>query len=448
MNREQDVLDQMKDIIDPDLGKDIVTLGFIKDLKITEDGAVSFRLELTTPACPVKEQFRSACEKAVSRLPWVTSVGVALSAQARRSPMQARSPGLEHVANIIAVSSCKGGVGKSTTAVNLAYCLAQAGAKVGIFDADVYGPSLPTLVRPAETSVYQEQELIVPLEADGVKLMSFGFIPKGPGSGAAIMRGPMVSNVINQLLSGTKWGDLDYLVIDMPPGTGDVQLTLTQMIPITAAVIVTTPQELSFVDVVKGIQMFDKLKVATIAAVENMAYFICPTCDERHEVFGRGAMDRLVEQFGFKHTFEIPLAPEVSSLCDAGRPIVLEAPEHAVSAIYRDLAESVVREISRLQHGALDRPSVTYTSETGIVIALPDGGEVTWAPADLRRRCRCAHCVEEMTGQPLLRPEQVSEDIYPTQISTMGNYAVAISWSDGHGSSVYPYEVLVEAPVA
>ncbi|MFN2166439.1 MAG: Mrp/NBP35 family ATP-binding protein, partial [Anaerolineae bacterium] len=347
MSKESEVLDQMRGIIDPDLGKDIVTLGFIKDLAIDNDGNVSFVVELTTPACPVKEHFRTSCQEAVSRLPWVKSVTVSMSAQKRRSPMEANAKGLEKVANLIAVSSCKGGVGKSTTAVNLAYSLSRAGARVGIFDADVYGPSLPTMVRPEQTQVYQENDLIMPLSFGGVKLMSFGYIPQ-PGGGAAIMRGPMVSGVINQLLTGTNWGELDYLVLDLPPGTGDIQLTLAQLIPLTAAIIVTTPQELSFVDVVKGIQMFDKLKVPTIGVVENMSYFVCDQCEKKHYLFGQGAAEKLVRQFGFKNTFEIPLLPGVSVAGDSGLPIVLTEPTGPAAAIFEEVAGSLARDGAEL----------------------------------------------------------------------------------------------------
>lgn len=447
MSKEQDVLDSMRGIVDPDLGKDIVSLGFIKDLVISEAGAVSFAVELTTPACPVKEHFKTSCERAVSGLPWVTSVQVTMTAQARRAAPQAAATGLSEVANLVAVSSCKGGVGKSTTAVNLAYTLAAAGAKVGLFDADVYGPSLPTMVRPSASDLYQQNELLVPLEYEGVKLMSFGFVPKSDGDGAAIMRGPMVSQVINQLLTSTDWGALDYLVIDMPPGTGDIQLTLAQLVPLTAAVIVTTPQELSFVDVVKGIQMFDKLKVDTVAIVENMSYFVCDQCDKRHTIFGAGAANKLVEQFGFKNTFEIPVVESVSKHGDSGRPLVLEEPDSPVAAVYGELCEAVVREISTLQHAGLLRPSVSFQSEQGeILVNGPDGQQHGWKPAALRRACRCALCVEEMTGQPLLDPTQVADDIYPMSFTPMGNYAVAITWSDGHSSSIYPYTLLLNPP--
>jgi len=442
-DRNVEILDKLKSVIDPDLGKDIVTLGFIKDLHHDDAGRVSFTVELTTPACPVKERFRSDCERLVRELPWVTSVDVIMSAAPRSNPLTARAPGLKGVANILAVSSCKGGVGKSTCAVNLAYTLSRMGAKVGIFDADVYGPSLPTMVSPAITELYAVADMIQPLDYEGVKLMSFGFVPTGqPGGGAAIMRGPMVSQVINQLLTTTAWGELDYLVIDFPPGTGDIQLTLTQLIPITAAVIVTTPQQLSFVDVVKGIQMFDKLKVPTIAVVENMSYFECGTCKTRHNLFGQGARKKLVEQFGLRNSFEIPILPEISKHSDEGTPAILAVPNGQVAKIYSEIGDAVVREVSRLKFGAVDKPRVMYTPGIGIVVTMADGGERTVKPADLRRKCKCALCIEEFSGKPLLRPEEVADNVYPKSMQPMGNYAVAIQWSDGHNSSIYPYEAI------
>jgi Mrp family chromosome partitioning ATPase/DUF971 family protein len=440
MSRESDVLDSMRHIMDPDLGRDIVALGFIKNLQITDAGQVSFIVELTTPACPVKEHFRSSCIESVSRLPWVTGVNVTMSAAARSNPLVNKSRGLEKVATIVAVSSCKGGVGKSTVAVNLAYSLSLLGGKVGLFDADVYGPSLPTMVSPARTELFMDDDLIVPLEYEGVKLMSFGYANQG--GGAAIMRGPMVTQVINQLLTTTNWGELDYLVLDLPPGTGDIQLTLTQLIPITAAVIVTTPQQLSYVDVVKGIQMFDKLKVPTVAVVENMSYFQCPGCGTRHHLFGQGARARLVEQFGIRNSYEIPLRPEVSRLSDRGTPVVLADRDGDAAAPYREIAASVVQEISKLQHGGVTRPKVAYKPGTGILVTAASGATSVVVPAELRKACRCAHCIEEFSGKPLLDPASVSESVYPRSMQPMGNYAIAVTWSDGHASSIYPYETI------
>jgi Mrp family chromosome partitioning ATPase/DUF971 family protein len=442
-DRDSEILKQLSVIIDPDLGKDIVTLGFIKNLKHDDAGQVSFTVELTTPACPIKERFRTQCEQAVRQLPWVTSVAVTMSAAARPNPLANPAPGLKKVQTILAVSSCKGGVGKSTVAVNVAYTLSKMGAKVGIFDADVYGPSLPTMVSPEDTELVAAGDLIRPLEYEGVKLMSFGFVPTGPGGGAAIMRGPMVSQIINQLLTTTDWGDLDYLVIDFPPGTGDIQLTLTQLIPITAAVIVTTPQQLSFVDVVKGIQMFDKLKVPTIAVVENMSYFQCPGCGTRHELFGRGARKRLVDQFGIQNSFEIPILPEISHMSDHGNPIALGEPDGTAAQTYSAICDAVVREVSRIRFGAAEKPRLAYAPGKGITVTLAGNEQRTVNPAELRRACRCAICVEEFTGERRLKPEDVPNDVFPKTMAPMGNYAVAIAWSDGHSSSIYPYESIL-----
>ncbi len=366
----------------------------------------------------------------------------------KTNPLQQRAPGLQQVTNLVAVSSCKGGVGKSTVAVNLACTLQKNGFRVGLFDADVYGPSLPTLVRPASTDLFSRDELILPIDYKGLKCMSFGYVPTGPGgSGAAIMRGPMVTQIINQLLTGTAWGALDYLIIDMPPGTGDVQLTLTQLIPLTAAVIVTTPQEISFVDVVKGIQMFQKLKVPTVAVVQNMAYFQCDECSKKHYLFGEGVRQRLVNQFGIKNAFDLPLVPELASLSDAGTPLVKEVPNHSLTKIFEALADATVTEIERMRQDSEGTPSVRHVIGRGIVVTWPDGQEQDIAPDLLRRQCRCALCVEETTGRPLLDPASVPEDIYPTAIQPMGNYAVSIHWSDGHTSSIYPYDSLSTPPL-
>lgn len=439
MNREQDVMKALAGVLS--------SPGHVKDLNISEAGDVSFSIAPPGSPSPANEKLKKLCEDAVGRLPWVQSVLVMLAAQPRQgaNPLVSTSPGLAKVTNILAVSSCKGGVGKSTVAVNLAFTLSRMGNKVGIFDADVYGPSLPTMVTPDNTDVYADDDMIVPLEFEGVKLMSFGFVsgPSGNGGGPAIMRGPMVTQVINQLLTTTKWGELDYLVIDFPPGTGDIQLTLLQLIPLTAAVIVTTPQQLSFVDVVKGIQMFDKLKVPTIAAVENMSYYVCESCGAKKYLFGRGAREKLIAQFGMTYSFEVPIRPEISAHGDSGRPFVLEPNAKDINDIYRKIGDAVTSEIARLKAGNVARPKVAYAAGRGIVVTLADGTEKIVNAAALRRKCRCALCIEEMSGRPLLKPEDVSEHVYPTAFQPMGNYAVAIQWSDGHNTSIYPYDSIL-----
>ena len=444
MTRQDEVLRQLNRVIEPATGQDVVTLGLIQNLSISEDGGVSFTLDAATQAEEVRQQLKRTSEQAINELTWVTDTMVMLSPprQVRENPLLAKSPGLKNVRHIIAVSSCKGGVGKSTVAVNLAYALARQSFRVGLFDADIYGPSLPTMVQLPDPELYQRDDLIVPLDYMGVKLMSFGYVPSA--SGAAIMRGPMVTQIINQLLTTTNWGELDYLVLDLPPGTGDVQLTLTQLIPITAAVIVTTPQHLSFVDVVKGIQMFDKLKVPTIALVENMSYFQCPDCSKRHYLFGQGARQRIVDQYGIGHTFELPIDTELSKCGDGGVPLVLLQPKSATTDIMVSLAAAVHREVEVLEKGLKLRPRVSYIPGTGIEVRLDDEHVSAIHPAELRRKCRCAHCVEEFSGKPLLDPNDVPDHVYPVRMQPMGNYAMAVQWSDGHSSSIFPYEMLIE----
>ncbi len=441
MDTKADVLSRLSTIIDPDLGRDIVSLGFIKNLVIDEAiGEVSFTVELTTPACPVKEQFRSDCRERLMSLSWVKTVNVTMTGATKQAGVRSAGPGLAEVKTIVAVSSCKGGVGKSTTAVNLAFAMAGRGGRVGIFDADVYGPSLSTLIKAEFNGLYQKNKLIIPVEHEGLKLMSFAYAGANTGGGPAIMRGPMVTQVINQLLTGTDWGALDYLVIDMPPGTGDTQLTLSQLIPITAAIIVTTPQQLSFIDVEKGIQMFDKLKIPTVAVVENMSYFQCQNCDARHTPFGAGSMRKLVEQYGFTNAFTLPIVEQISRLSDAGVPIVVDDPDAEVSGIYRDLADAVIREVSTIVHGGRTTPTVEYDTEAGDAVFRSASATIRIPGRELRLHCRCARCINELTGDRILRDDDVPVTVHPEQINPMGNYAVSVAWSDGH-ASIYPYDM-------
>ncbi len=446
MDRKAEVLKKLSVIIDPDLGKDIVSLGFIKKLRISEDGAVSFEIELTTPACPVKEQFRTQAEVAVRALPWVCSVSVSLSAQTSKgaSALKAVSEGLKKVRHIVAVASCKGGVGKSTVAVNLAYSLSRQGASVGIFDADIYGPSLSTMVDVGDQTLTGQGNFVNPLIYEDVRLMSIGYVQNESGEkGPAIMRGPMVSQVLNQLLTQTDWGDLDYLILDFPPGTGDIQLTLCQLLAVTAAVIVTTPQKISFVDVVKGIQMFDSLQVPTVAVVENMSYFLCESCSHKHTLFGAGAGKQLGDEFGFEHVIALPMTTDVSTYGDGGGPLVVAAPDSPVSKQFAALSETVVREISKVMFGGQEKPTVVYEKETGIVFREKGAVSVTVSPYTLRLACRCAYCIDEMSGQKTLDPDTVTRDVVPESIEPMGNYAIRVAWSDGH-SSIFPYKIFAQ----
>lgn len=445
-DRKQKLLDVLSEIIDPDLHQNIVSLGFIKNLEVTEAVGlpnkydVSFSVELTTPACPVKEVFQSDCKRLAEGIEWVASANVTMTASPPDQNIATSTGALDHVNALIAVASCKGGVGKSTTAVNLAFSLAAQGARVGIMDTDIYGPSLPTLVEPDDRAVQFSDGRIRPLTYKGVKLMSFGYV--NPDS--AIMRGPMIANVLNQLLTTTQWGALDYLILDLPPGTGDVQLTLSQIVNITAAVIVTTPQKLSFVDVVKGIDMFDKVSVPSIAVVENMSYFVAPDNGVRHYIFGKGHRQRLVDQYGVTNSFSMPIDASLSEQSDIGIPYVVSNPDSLVAKEYQSMASSVVREVAKIKHGGPGIPEVVFEEESGHIIvkqrqALSD--QEIWPPT-LRRECRCALCVDEMTGRVKLNPSDIPESVKPRSIRPVGNYAVEINWSDGH-QSLYPYSRFV-----
>ncbi|KAH1241173.1 Fe-S cluster assembly factor, chloroplastic [Glycine max] len=428
---EDDVLKALSQIIDPDFGTDIVTCGFVKDLLIDKAlGEVSFRLELTTPACPIKDVFEQKANEVVAMLPWVKNVKVTMSAQPARPIYAEQLPaGLQTISNIVAVSSCKGGVGKSTVAVNLAYTLADMGARVGIFDADVYGPSLPTMVSPENRLLVMnpEKKTIIPTEYLGVKLISFGFA----GQGRAIMRGPMVSGVINQLLTTTEWGELDYLIIDMPPGTGDIQLTLCQVVPLTAAVIVTTPQKLSFIDVAKGVRM----------CLVLLLWRTCVILMLMENDITHLAEVQVVQQFGIPHLFDLPIRPTLSASGDSGMPEVVADPQGEVSKIFQNLGVCVVQQCAKIRQQV--STAVTYDkSIKAIKVKVPDSKEEFFLhPATVRRNDRSAQSVDEWTGEQKLQYGDVPEDIEPEEIRPMGNYAVSITWPDGF-SQIAPYDQL------
>lgn len=436
------MLQALSNIQDPDLGTDIVSCDFVKDLSISRDGQVAFRLQLTTPACPVKDEFLRQARAYVGQLPWVTGVEVTLDAAPQAIAGQSERPGgLKSVAHIIAVSSCKGGVGKSTTAVNLAYTLAQMGARVGIFDADVYGPSLPTMVSPSERVMRMDPatKALTPTEYEGVQLVSFGFA----GQGSAIMRGAMVSGLVQQMLTTTDWGVLDYLVIDFPPGTGDIQLTICQSLGLSAAVIVTTPQKLSFIDVAKGIRMFARLLVPCVAVVENMAYFEAD--GKRHFPFGRGSGERIQAEFGLPNLTRMPIVPDLSAAGDSGRPLVVEDPTCAASQAYMQLGAAVVTEVAKLQ--AATRPTVRYVEARGaIALSLPDSAQDIWLdPAVVRRNDTSARSMNEWTQERTLDFQLIPDRVVPQSINALGNYAVQITWQDGF-NQVATFELLQRLP--
>ncbi len=428
MTTIQKILNTLKVIIDPDLNKDIVSLGFVKNVQI-KDTEVSFDIELTTPACPVKDEFQRKAEELVLALDGVEKVNVRLTSQQRQAPSndEKMPSSLKDVKAIIAISSCKGGVGKSTVAAQLAQELALKGFKVGLVDADIHGPSVPTLFDLNNTPVYvNEQQLLMPIEKNGLKIMSFGFLL---GDGPAVMRGPMVSRYVQQVLHQTAWGELDYLFIDMPPGTGDVQLTITQTIQLDGAVIITTPQTLSLIDVTRGILMFEKVNVPILGFIENMAYFLCDECDKKHYLFGNQAGDSLKERFGIDCLAELPLLPELSLRSNT------QSPENSYIS---EAVNQVVRALGKQSLQNKETPKIEFNTQH-VSLSWKDGSSLQVNNHDLRLSCRCALCVSEVTGEQILKEKDIKPDIAPKEVTPLGNYAIGITWNDGHSSGIYPY---------
>jgi len=340
---EPTVLAALRQIEDPDLHKDIVTLGFIKDVKIA-GGDVSFRIVLTTPACPVKEQMEEAARKLVGALPGVTSVQVTMDAEVPKGRGFGEKLTVPGVRNIVAVSSGKGGVGKSTVAVNVAVALAQDGARVGLMDADVYGPNVPLMLGVGDLRPRINGNKLVPLDAHGIRLMSMAVLK--PGDEPMIVRGPILHGLIRQFLQDVEWGELDYLIVDMPPGTGDVQLSLAQLVPVQGAVLVTTPQEVAVADVRRALRIFETVSVPVLGVVENMSYFVAPETGVRYNIFGEGGGEKLAEQYGVPFLGAIPIGLDVREGGDTGLPIVVSNPDSAQARAFRHVAEEVARRVS------------------------------------------------------------------------------------------------------
>jgi ATP-binding protein involved in chromosome partitioning len=342
------VLEVLRPVQDPELQKSLVELNMIRNVCI-DGGNVSFTLVLTTPACPLREFIVEDCQKAVKQLPGVEDVKVEVTAetpQQKSLPDRNSVPGIK---NIIAVSSGKGGVGKSTVAVNVAVALAQAGAKVGLLDADIYGPNAPTMLGLANAQVMVQKgsqgDVLEPAFNYGVKMVSMGFLidPDQP----VIWRGPMLNGIIRQFLYQVEWGDLDYLIVDMPPGTGDAQLTLVQAVPMAGAVIVTTPQTVSLLDARRGLKMFQQLGANVLGIVENMSYFIPPDMPDRnYDLFGSGGGEKASQELGVPLLGCIPLEIALREGGDMGIPIVIAAPESASAKALVAIAQQVAAKVS------------------------------------------------------------------------------------------------------
>lgn len=331
---EAQILEALRGVQDPDLRRDIVTLGFVKEVNI-DGGNVAFKVELTTPACPVKDQLKAECEAVVQAIPEVQDVHVEMTAQVRSREAQQQDL-VPQVKQIIAVASGKGGVGKSTVTVNLAIALAQTGAKVGLMDADVYGPSIPLMLGCKDDRPFTRDGKIVPIEKDGISMMSLGFLLE---EGQAVLwRGPMVAGTVRQLLADVDWGELDYLLVDLPPGTGDAPMSLAQLVPLTGVVIVTTPHNVAANIAGKAAALFQRLNAPLLGVVENMANLVCPSCGEATRLFAGMSGEELAAQLKIPFLGSVPLDPAVSESADRGVPSILAYPERPQATEFHRIA--------------------------------------------------------------------------------------------------------------
>jgi len=336
------VMDQLRTVNDPELHKDIVTLNMVKDVSV-KGSRIGVHVELTTPACPLKDQISRDVNAAVRKIPGVEAVDLEWSAQVRSS--RAPSNTLPGVKNVVAVGAGKGGVGKSTAAILLAFGLKRCGASVGLMDSDVYGPSIPTMAGVEGHRPEVNGQMIVPADADGVKIMSIGFMVERDKP--LIWRGPMAHGVVRQFLEQVDWGDLDYLIVDLPPGTGDVPLTLAQQIPMTGAVVVCTPQDVALIDARRAVKMYEQLNVPCIGIIENMSYYLCPKCGHRDELFDHGGAASAAKELGVPFLGEIPLNVKIRLHGDDGRPnqLFTDTPDYVQQAIMK-VVESTAGQIS------------------------------------------------------------------------------------------------------
>jgi len=340
---ESTVSDALKSVIDPNTGHDFVSTRLLKNLKV-EGGDVAFDIELGYPAKSQLPALRKALIAAVRTLPGVANVSVNLSSRIIAHAVQRGVQLMPKVKNIVAVASGKGGVGKSTTAVNLALALAAEGATVGILDADIYGPSQPMMMGIEGRPDSVDGKTMEPMHNYGVQVMSIGFLVDADNP--MIWRGPMVTQALEQLLRQTNWSDLDYLIVDMPPGTGDIQLTLSQKVPLTGAIIVTTPQDIALLDAKKGLKMFEKVGVPILGIVENMAVHVCAQCGHVEHIFGADGGKKMAEQYGVDYLGALPLNLSIREQADAGRPSVVSDPDGEIAMIYKAVARQVAVKIA------------------------------------------------------------------------------------------------------
>jgi ATP-binding protein involved in chromosome partitioning len=339
---EAAVLDALKAVRDPDLNRDIVSLKFIKNLQI-DGGRVGFSIELTTPACPVKDQMRDQARAIVMALPGVTEVNIEMTAQVRSTGAATGKAPVPGVKNIIAVGAGKGGVGKTTAAVNLAIALSQYGGRVAMIDGDIYGPNVPIMLG-IHTQLTTDGQKIIPAEQYGIHLVSMAFLTSDDAP--VIWRGPMLHGAIQQFFREVRWDNIDYLIVDMPPGTGDVALSLSQTVPVSGAVVVTTPQTVSVADTRRAVRMYEKLNVPALGLIENMSHFVCPNCSHESDIFGKGGGEALAQELSIPFLGSVPIYEPIRIGGDTGVPITIGEPHSPAARAFRATAERLAAQLS------------------------------------------------------------------------------------------------------
>jgi ATP-binding protein involved in chromosome partitioning len=349
------VLEALKVVRDPDLNRDIVSLGFVKDLGI-DQGRVALTIELTTPACPVKDQMRDQARAAVMQLPGVTSVDVKMSARVREAVgADGSRQAVPGVKNVIAVGAGKGGVGKTTVAVNLAIALAKCGSRVGLIDGDIYGPNVPIMLG-IKAQLVTDGQKIVPAEKFGLQIISMGFLTSDDAP--IIWRGPMLHGALQQFFREVRWVDLDYLVVDLPPGTGDIALSLSQTVPVAGAIVVTTPQQVSLADTRRAVAMYKKLNISPLGVIENMSYFVCPNCAHEADIFGRGGGEKMAADLRVPFIGRIPIYQPIREGSDIGVPLMISEPESPAARAFMAAAERTAAQVSIASY---NRPTIPLT---------------------------------------------------------------------------------------
>jgi len=449
------VLDALRKVTDPGSGRDLVSLGLVANVRVQAD-KVSFDVYVPSHATEHTDALRAACVKAVKAIPGVGAVMPNLFQKPKPRVVHGQQavPGVNHV---IVVGSGKGGVGKSTSSVNLAVALKKLGYKVGLLDADIYGPSVPTMLgkylpqsKEAQQPAMDEGQ-IVPFDVDGTKVISLGLLIARDQP--TVWRAPMATKMINQFLLGVKWGELDFLIVDLPPGTGDIQLTISQQSNISGAIVVTTPQQVAVDIARKGLLMFRHVGVPILGIIETMSGFACSDCGSTTSIFGSGGADRLAKEDGVAVLGQIPVDADLVRACDEGEPIVMRAPNSPSAKAYMQAAARLVSTLEAATTSAAQDvvplavepiPAQEQGGRHKLAIYWSDGQKYTYDAKNLRVACPCAVCVDEFSGERKITPNSVADDVALEKALPVGRYGVNLVWSDKHSTGIYTYRYLRE----